>query len=1366
VALREGEALSAGERITTARGARASLRLDKATTLGLLDATSVTLADEDGRGILEVDRGTFLLERDAMSAGTGDGAAAELGDEGEGAQVERPIAIRVAAAVLEAAQGAPVTAAVRTNEKGDAVLTVRRGKLLVRSGAGDEVTVAAGETARLAPGAAVDKRAVWSGVEAPVEHIGDAAGEREQVVSSAPRGLGTLTARAPGTTDVVSGVRLVSHKVQVVVRDGFARTEIEEEFFNETPRVLEGRYVFPLPPDASISRLALWVGSELMEGEIEERKRAAAIFNGIVEDTVRPRDPALLEWVSGAEFSLKIFPIPPKSSRKVVLAYNQALPAAGGRVRYVYPLSLGSDRTTTIDDFSMSVSVSEAEAAPADVVTRGLPATIRMEDRKLLAQYSARSFTPAEDFVIGYSVGREGGAFAGGGAKVALYTPREGEFSMGRPARGPERRAVASDTKTIPAVFGGGLEGDAAIKSGFVAVRMTADLPDDAPTPSHIRRDVAVVVDTSHSQSRETLESQVRLAVALIGQMDPDERFVVLACDSACSTYPEAGLAEVTLKEVEAAGRWLSQKTPAGASDVAGALVDAARRLPASGSGQLIYIGDGAASAGELSADSIAARVKPVMAAQKVDLRLLGAGRTVDEVVLAGLAQRVGATYEPVKTGESLSERVSAIAMGLRAPVIRDVAIELPTSLRDVYPRALPNLRLGQEVLLVARSVGDVSGAIGLRGELGGAPYSRSKTIKMEGKTTESQNPLVPRLWAEARVRELEASSEKDAAAEAILLSKRFHVMSRHTALLVLENERMFAEFGIRRTTRKAGDQSDHAFAQEADEHSSEGTSSGIGNSFGRSGLAAPSPEASPEAPAADGKSSEESPKSMWGAPSFDPGSGGLGLTGKGEGGGGRGEGIGLGSVGTIGRGAGTGTGQGFGSGHGRLGGSHKTSPPQVRMGATSVSGRLPPEVVQRIVRQNFGRFRLCYESGLRNSPNLAGRVSVRFLIGMDGAVSAVGNAGSDIADNSVVSCVVRSFWGLRFPAPEGGVVTVVYPITFSPGDSSSSSWSSPAASSPWRPQGFAPFTPAAPSAVHRPETGAFASEGEPALAALRKAADEAPASRRKQESLVRGLLARGRFYEALVRARSFAALDPDRPQAQELVAYAAAANSDGGLALQAIDALVEVAPRKVSPHARAARAFEAAGDERRACAHWRSVAELSPGSASALYEALRCRARVLDGREEVLREARGYASPAASITALIAQLDEGKMPRYEPSGAGGPAFEARVTCTSPSSACPSVVVVAPSGTVYSPWTPASPLAPPARGGLSAVAISKVGDGTYRTFLVGGDAGAEGELELRALGSVKKLAITRGGARTVAATVISGVETSFGGFGG
>jgi hypothetical protein len=104
-----------------------------------------------------------------------------------------------------------------------------------------------------------------------------------------------------------------------------------------------------------------------------------------------------------------------------------------------------------------------------------------------------------------------------------------------------------------------------------------------------------------------------------------------------------------------------------------------------------------------------------------------------------------------------------------------------------------------------------------------------------------------------------------------------------------------------------------------------------------------------------------------------------------------------------------------------------------MRAGTITLNGRLPSEVIQRIVRQNYGRFRFCYEGGLRKNPSLEGRVAVRFVIGRDGAVSNVTNGDSDLPDASVVSCVIRTYYDLSFPKPEDGIVTVVYPIAFSP---------------------------------------------------------------------------------------------------------------------------------------------------------------------------------------------------------------------------------------------------------------------------------------------------------------------------------------------
>ena len=173
----------------------------------------------------------------------------------------------------------------------------------------------------------------------------------------------------------------------------------------------------------------------------------------------------------------------------------------------------------------------------------------------------------------------------------------------------------------------------------------------------------------------------------------------------------------------------------------------------------------------------------------------------------------------------------------------------------------------------------------------------------------------------------------------------------------------------------------------------------------------------------------------MWGDTIGDSfGAGGLGLAGD-AGGGGRGEGIGLGNIGTIGHGSGTGTGSGYGRGSGGLGGAHAHTP-KVRQGTTTVNGRLPPEVIQRIVRQNFGRFRLCYEQGLLKDPKLTGTVATKFVIATDGSVSsAARDASTTMPDAAVVSCITRAFSSLSFPQPEGGIVTVVYPVIFEPGD-------------------------------------------------------------------------------------------------------------------------------------------------------------------------------------------------------------------------------------------------------------------------------------------------------------------------------------------
>jgi hypothetical protein len=247
----------------------------------------------------------------------------------------------------------------------------------------------------------------------------------------------------------------------------------------------------------------------------------------------------------------------------------------------------------------------------------------------------------------------------------------------------------------------------------------------------------------------------------------------------------------------------------------------------------------------------------------------------------------------------------------------------------------------------------------------------------------------------------------------------------------------------------------------------------------------------------------------------------------------------------------------------------------------------------------------------------------------------------------------------------------------------------------------------------------------------------------------LRGVLQRGRFAPALSAAERFVELDPDLPVARELLAYAAVANGDHQRAVSAVDTMAENAPTDLKAHARAARAFEALGDEARACAHWRAMFELAPTSDAAIYESLRCRARVFKDNVGALRDAHAVRQPGPLLQRLLPLLGPGQVPPFEKSSGGAGQLEASLSCE-PKQFCPYVIAITPTGTVFSPWTPAL-----GRSSATSFAFSGLLDGTYHVLLVGGSGGSRGSVQLRALNANSALPFTQGQAPTLASVQVT-----------
>jgi hypothetical protein len=121
-----------------------------------------------------------------------------------------------------------------------------------------------------------------------------------------------------------TGLRLKSLDVQAVIDDPLAFTELHLVFENPEDRVLEGRFEITLPPGAAVSRFAMKLGDLWQEGEVVELQAARRAYEDFLH---RKTDPALLEFDAGNEFTARVFPIPAKGTKELVISWSNDLDA-------------------------------------------------------------------------------------------------------------------------------------------------------------------------------------------------------------------------------------------------------------------------------------------------------------------------------------------------------------------------------------------------------------------------------------------------------------------------------------------------------------------------------------------------------------------------------------------------------------------------------------------------------------------------------------------------------------------------------------------------------------------------------------------------------------------------------------------------------------------------------------------------------------------------------------------------------------------------------------------------------------------------------------------------------------------------------
>lgn len=133
-------------------------------------------------------------------------------------------------------------------------------------------------------------------------------------------------------------IQIKDHRVEVVINNGFARTEVQQTFFNPNNADLEALYSFPLPKSASLSEVTIFAGEKEIHGEVLQKREA----NQIYEDEKQSGGNTGKADKNGIQsFDFTVHPVRAQSKTRIRFVYYQPLEIDTGMGRYLYPLQDG-----------------------------------------------------------------------------------------------------------------------------------------------------------------------------------------------------------------------------------------------------------------------------------------------------------------------------------------------------------------------------------------------------------------------------------------------------------------------------------------------------------------------------------------------------------------------------------------------------------------------------------------------------------------------------------------------------------------------------------------------------------------------------------------------------------------------------------------------------------------------------------------------------------------------------------------------------------------------------------------------------------------------------------------------------------------
>jgi len=547
--------------------------------------------------------------------------------------------------------------------------------------------------------------------------------------------------RRPGGP--VPSLSVKYHHVKVEIVGQVAKTSVDQVFINHFGSDIEGTYIFPVPEGASVSDFAMYIGNERVKGEILDSREARRIYEDIVR---RMRDPGLLEYMGRNLFRARVYPIPARGEKRVQISYSEVLKAENGLVKYLYPLNTEKFSRDPLTDVSISVRI-ESQVPIVNVYSPSHRVSVRKEGEGLArAGYEEKDVRPDKDFLLYYSLSKDdiGLSF------MNWEGPEEGYFML------------------------------------LASPRFAA------PGEKVVAKNVVLVLDSSGSMSGAKITQAKGAARFILNHLDKRDAFTLIDFDDGVTPFSDS-LVPASGDNLARALKFVDGIEDSGGTNINDALLAALSRMrDGERPGYVLFLTDGLPTVGTTETADI---LRNIQKGNELRSRIFvfGVGDDVNTELLDRLSSDHRGASVYIGEMEDLEVALSGFYEKISSPLLSDLTVEfkgIETS--QVYPRALPDLFKGSQLVLVGRYRGDGPVSVVMTGKSG----REGKRFILESRslTGSDRFGFLPRLWATRRIgyllEEIRLQGRnKELEAEIRRLGLKYGIVTPFTSFLVTERE-------------------------------------------------------------------------------------------------------------------------------------------------------------------------------------------------------------------------------------------------------------------------------------------------------------------------------------------------------------------------------------------------------------------------------------------------------------------------------------------------------------------------------------------------------------------------------------------------